>query len=211
MVICWRCDLTGTAGLRLPPPFPGHRDPPAGLCGGGGGEEPPPLLAVPSVTGMVTRSLLVAPPGAAGCGGSSWRLRCPGAEAKSCSGGCSPQSPRRGWPPSPPSPLQPIDPCPDRWALPCGRGAVLPGRAGEMAFRRAWSGIQHRSLVPRQRSIRPVISRAWAGRGAGKCQAGTGCPGCSGAAQLTHPTLHIHRPFPASVSQPRAGVGAVPA
>lgn len=145
-----------------------------------------------------------------GAGGAPGACGAPGLKQKAA-GGCRP-------------PLHPL--CtrsilgPDRWALPCGRGAVLPGRAGEMAFRRAWSGIQHRSLVPRQRSIRPVISRAqgaagaWAGRGAGKCQAGRGCPRARDApelAQLTHPTLHIHRPFPASVSHTRAGVEAVPA
>lgn len=74
---------------------------------------------------------------------------------------CAPSPPRGGR-----APLHPalrIDP-PDRWALPCGRGAVLPGRAGEMAFCRSLervpASISWQGAEPRQRSIRAVISRA---------------------------------------------------
>lgn len=153
-------------------------------------------------------------PDPAGFRGSSRSLRRPGAGAKGCRG-VLPAVPSAGVAALPLHPvLHPIDPCPDRWALPCGRGAVLPGRAGEMAFRRAWSGIQHRSLVPRQRSIRPVISRAqsaagaWAGRGAGKCQAGRGCPGArmlgSRPAHTSHPA---HPPDPSLPQFPGSELG----
>lgn len=70
--------------------------------------------------------------------------------------------PSAGWPRSTP-PCSPHR-SPDRWALPCGRGAVLPGRAGEMAFCRSLervpASISWQGAEPRQRSIRAVISRA---------------------------------------------------
>lgn len=159
MWIRWHRDLARTAGLRAsvrPLPSRGTRTLQPGPVPEVAGRSPPRRWLCPVSPGTATRSLLLAPPGAAGCGGSSWSLR---GWSKGLPG-VLPAAPSAGVAALPSIPSPAIDPCPDRWALPCGRGAVLPGRAGEMAFRRAWSGLQHRSLVPRQRSIRPVISRA---------------------------------------------------
>lgn len=87
------------------------------------GRSPPRCWLCPVSPGMATRSLLVAPPAPAGCGGSSWSLRCPGAEAKSCRG-VLPAAPSAGVAslPSIPSP-------PDR-SLPRSMGASLRARGG---------------------------------------------------------------------------------
>lgn len=177
MRICWRCDLTGTPGLRSSVcPLP-SRCPPAWRCQGGA-----PLAA-----------------GCAPChpewrqGASSWRRPDPlgaGGAPGACGGpGGAPRSPLGGGgrPPLHPlstrSILAPID-----GRFPAGEGRCCPAGQEKWLFAEPGAGSSIDLSVPRQRSIRPVISRAQsaagAGRGAGKCQAGRGCPRARDAREL---------------------------
>lgn len=81
--------------------------------------------------------------------------------------------------------LAPID-----GRFPAGEGRCCPAGQEKWLFAEPGAGSSIDLSVPRQRSIRPVISRAqsaagaWAGRGAGKCQAGRGCPRARDAREL---------------------------
>lgn len=143
-------------------------------------------------------------PDPAGFRGSSRSLRRPGAGAKGCRG-CSPQSPRRGWPPSPCIPfctrsiLAPID-----GRFPAGEGRCCPAGQEKWLFAEpgAGSSIDLWCLVRDQLGRSLAVPRAQRGPGLGgergnaRLAEGARGHGCSGAAQLTHPTLHIPQTLP---------------
>lgn len=131
------------------------------------------------------------------------------AEAESCRG-CSPQSPRRGWPPSPPSPLHRSIPAPIDGRFPAGEGRCCPAGQEKWLFAEpgAGSGIDLWCLVRDQ--LGPVIKPCPERSGSLGWEGSREMPGWARDAREP-PSLHIHTPFPASVSRIRAGLEAVPA
>lgn len=144
---------------------------------------------------MGTRSLIVAPPGPAGCKGSSWSLRCPGAGAKGCRG-MLPAVPSAGVAALPSIPfstrsiLAPID-----GRFPAGEGRCCPAGQEKWLFAEPGAG----SSIDLWCLVRDQLGRSLA---VPRVQPEPGLGGQHGNARLAERCLRDARELPSSKIHP---------